>query len=181
MSSKLLLLILLLAIVSGCIAKENEVNNMEKVSISSDAFKDGGTIPGEYTCEGENISPPLSWQGVPASTKSIALIMDDPDAPGRTFVHWVIYNIPGSTQKLANGIPRKEKLADGSLQGMTDFGKAGYGGPCPPPGKPHRYFFKIYALDTMLELQPNATKKQLENTMKGHVLAQGELMGRYGR
>jgi Raf kinase inhibitor-like YbhB/YbcL family protein len=181
MSFKLLLLILLLAIVSGCIAKENEVNNMEKISISSEAFKENGTIPDEYTCEGENISPPLSWQGLPAGTRSIALITDDPDAPGRTFVHWVIYNIPGSTQKLAKGIPRKEKLADGSLQGMTDFGKAGYGGPCPPPGKPHRYFFKIYAIDKILDLPSNASKGEVEAAMKGHIIAKGELIGKYAR
>jgi len=180
MSLKLLLLILLLAIV-GCIAKENEVNNMEKISISSEAFKENGTIPDEYTCEGEDISPPLSWQGVPAGSKSIALIMDDPDAPGRTFVHWVIYNIPGSMQKLAKGIPRKEKLADGSLQGMTDFGKAGYGGPCPPQGKPHRYIFKIYAIDKILDLPSKASKEYVETAMKGHILAKGELIGKYAR
>ncbi len=181
MSLKLLLLILLLAIVSGCIAKEKEVNNMEKISISSEAFNDGGTIPDEYTCEGEDISPPLSWQGLPDGTKSIALIMDDPDASGRAFVHWVIYNISGSTQKLAKGIPKKEKLADGSLQGMTDFGKAGYGGPCPPPGKPHRYIFKIYAIDKILDLPSKASKEDAETAMKGHILAKGELIGKYAR
>ncbi|MCZ7384159.1 MAG: YbhB/YbcL family Raf kinase inhibitor-like protein [Candidatus Methanoperedens sp.] len=181
MSFKLLLLILMLTIISGCIAKEKEVNNMEKISISSEAFNDGGTIPDEYTCEGEDISPPLSWQGLPDGTKSIALIMDDPDASGRAFVHWVIYNIPGSTQKLSKGIPRKEKLADGSLQGMTDFGKAGYGGPCPPLGKPHRYFFKIYAIDKILDLPSKASKEDVETAMKGHILAQGELIGKYAR
>ena len=181
MGLKLLLLILLLAIVSGCIANENEVNNMEKISISSEAFKDGGTIPEEYTCEGEDISPPLSWQGLPAGTKSVALIMDDPDAPGRTFVHWVIYNIPLSTQKLAKGTPRKEKLVDGSLQGMTDFGRAGYGGPCPPPGKPHRYFFKIYAIDKILDLPSNVSKGDVETAMKGHIISKGELIGKYAR
>lgn len=104
MSLKLLTSILLIAFISGCIAQDKEENNMETISISSEAFKEGGTIPDEYSCEGNDISPPLSWQGVPAGTKSIALIMDDPDAPGRTFVHWVIYNIPGSTQKLTRGI-----------------------------------------------------------------------------
>ncbi len=181
MSTKLLLLILLIAIVSGCIAKEYGVNNMEKFSISSEAFKENGTIPDEYTCEGENISVPLLWQGLPESTKSIALIMDDPDAPGRTFVHWVIYNIPGSAQKLAKDIPRKEKLPDGSLQGMNDFGRIGYGGPCPPPGKPHRYFFKMYAIDKILDLPPGASKGVVEAAMKGHILAKGELIGIYSR
>ncbi|MCZ7399454.1 MAG: YbhB/YbcL family Raf kinase inhibitor-like protein [Candidatus Methanoperedens sp.] len=181
MSLKLLLLILLLVIVSGCTTKEKEVNNMEKISISSEAFKENGTIPDEYTCEGKDISPPLSWEGLPAGTKSIALIADDPDAPGRAFVHWVIYNIPGSTQKLAKGIPKKEKLDDGSLQGMTDFGRAGYGGPCPPPGKPHRYFFKIYAIDKILDLPSGASREDVEAAMKGHILAKGELIGKYAR
>jgi Raf kinase inhibitor-like YbhB/YbcL family protein len=181
MSFKLLLLVSLLVIVSGCTTTEKEVNNMEKISISSEAFKENGTIPDEYTCEGEDISPPLSWQGLPAGTKSIALIMDDPDAPGRTFVHWVIYNIPGSMQKLAKGIPKKEKLDDGSRQGMTDFGRAGYGGPCPPRGKPHRYFFKIYAIDKMLDLPSGASREDVETAMKGHVLAKGELSGKYAR
>lgn len=154
---------------------------MEMISISSEVFKDGGTIPDEYTCDGEDISPTLLWEGLPGGTKSIVLIMDDPDAPGRTFVHWVIYNIPGSTQKLAKGIPKKEKLADGSLQGMTDFGRAGYGGPCPPPGKPHRYFFKIYAIDKLLDLPSGASKGDVEAAMKGHILAKGELIGKYAR
>lgn len=181
MSFKLLLLVSLLVIVSGCTTKEKEVNNMEKISISSEAFKENGTIPDEYTCEGEDISPPLSWQGLPAGTKSIALIADDPDAPGRAFVHWVIYNIPANTQKLAKGIPGQEKLADGSLQGMTDFGRAGYGGPCPPHGKPHRYFFKIYAIDRILDLSSGASREDVEDAMKGHILAKGELIGKYAR
>lgn len=180
MSFKLLLLVSLLVIVSGCTTKEKEINNMEKISISSEEFKNG-TIPDEYTCEGEDISPPLSWQGLPAGTKSIALIADDPDASGRAFVHWVIYNIPANTQKLEKGMPKKEKLDDGSRQGMTDFGRAGYGGPCPPPGKPHRYFFKIYAIDKMLDLPSGASKEDVEAAMKGHVLAKGELIGKYAR
>lgn len=153
---------------------------MEKIVVSSGAFKDGGTIPPEYTCDGKNISPALLWEGIPAGAKSIALIMDDPDAPGGMFVHWALYNIPASARKLPGGMPKKETLDDGSRQGMTDFGRVGYGGPCPPKGT-HRYYFKIYALDTMLDMQPGASKKQLESAMKGHVLAQGELMGRYER
>ncbi len=153
---------------------------MEKIVVSSEAFKDGETIPVEYTCDGKNISPALLWEGIPAGAKSIALIMDDPDAPGGMFVHWVLYNIPASTRKLPEGMPKNETLGDGSRQGMTDFGRVGYGGPCPPKGT-HRYYFKIHALDTMLSLQPGASKKQLEDAMKGHILEQGELMGRYER
>ncbi|MDL5503032.1 MAG: YbhB/YbcL family Raf kinase inhibitor-like protein, partial [Candidatus Methanoperedens sp.] len=107
-----------------------------------------------------------SWEGIPAGTKSISLIMDDPDAPGGTFVHWVLYNIPAGTLKLPKGMPRN--LTDGSIQGMTDFGQPGYGGPCPPPGKPHRYYIKVYALDISLNLPPGASKNQLESAMKGH-------------
>ncbi len=152
---------------------------MQNISISAEAFRDGDTIPDEYTCEGDDVSPALSWKGIPAEAKSIALIMDDPDAPGRTFVHWVLFNMPANTQKLPKGLPGS--LGDGSLQGMTDFGRTGYGGPCPPPGKPHRYYFKIYALDTKLNLPAGASKKQVEDTMKGHILAKGELMGKYAR
>ena len=151
---------------------------MQTISISAEAFSNGSNIPDEYC---EDVSPALSWKGIPAGTKSIALIMDDPDAPGRTFVHWLLYNIPTGTVKLPKGIPGNETLGDGSCQGLTDFGRPGYGGPCPPPGKPHRYYFKIYALDTKLDLPARATKNQLENAMKGHILASGELIGKYKR
>jgi Raf kinase inhibitor-like YbhB/YbcL family protein len=107
--------------------------------------------------------------------------MDDPDAPGGTFVHWVLYNLPAQIQKLPEGIPHDKTLPDGSMQGMTDFGRTGYGGPCPPPGKPHRYYFKIYALDSKINLPPGASKKQLEDEIVGHILAKGELMGTYKR
>ena len=152
---------------------------MEKILISADGFKEGGTIPDEFTCKGKDISPSLSWEGIPAGTKSISLIMDDPDAPGGTFVHWVLYNIPAGILKLPKGMP--SNLTDGSMQGLTDFGQPGYGGPCPPPGKPHRYYFKVYALDINLNLPPGASKNQLESAMKGHILAKGELMGKYQR
>ena len=154
---------------------------MEKISISADGFKEGGTIPDEFTCNGKDISPSLSWEGIPAGTKSISLIMDDPDCSEGTFVHWVLYNIPPETRKMPKGIPHNKTLADGSMQGMTDFGRAGYGGPCPPPGKPHRYYFKVYALDIILVLPPAVSKNQLENAMKGHILASGELTGKYQR
>jgi len=158
-----------------------EVNTMQNISISTEAFKAGENIPSEYTCDGKNVSPALSWSSIPAGAKTIALIMDDPDAPRGTFVHWVLYNIPSTTQELPKGVPRNEKLADGSLQGMTDFGRAGYGGPCPPPGKSHRYYFKIFALDNQINLSSGATKGDVEKAMKGHILAQGELMGKYRR
>jgi Raf kinase inhibitor-like YbhB/YbcL family protein len=179
MGFKLAMFSLIILLGAGCISKE-EVN-MEKISISAEGFKDGTTIPDIYTCKGKDISPSISWNGIPAGTKSIALIMDDPDAPGGTFVHWILYNVPAQTQKLLEGMTHDKTLADGSMQGMTDFGRTGYGGPCPPPGKPHRYFFKIYALDSMINLPPGASKKQLENAMAGHILAKGEIVGIYKR
>ncbi len=183
MSLKLVIMISFIAVISGCIAGENtkEVNTMQNISISAEAFKAGGTIPAEYTCDGDDVSPSLSWEGTPASVKSITLIMDDPDAPGRTFVHWVLFNIPASTKGLPKGIPKNKTLGDGSRQGITDFGGVGYGGPCPPPGKPHRYYFKIYALDTVLNLPPGSSKADVEKAMAGHILAKGELVGKYGR
>ncbi len=154
---------------------------MDNISITSEAFGEGETIPAEYTCDNRDISPPLTWSGIPAGTKSIALIMDDPDAPRGTFVHWVLYGIPPEAQGLPEAVPKNKTLNDGSRQGTTGFGKIGYGGPCPPPGKPHRYYFKVYALDTKLDLPPGVSKADLESAMKGHILAKGELMGRYGR
>ena len=180
MGLKLLLLLFSLAVVSGCIAGEKEVKTMEKITVSTEAFREGGDIPAEYTCDGRDVSPSLSWKGIPENTKSIALIMDDPDAPMGTFVHWVLFNIPAGTQKLPEGMLGNQTLGDGSRQGMTDFGRVGYGGPCPPRGT-HRYYFKVYALDAMPDLPPGATKKHLENAMKGHILATGELMGKYER
>ena len=151
-----------------------------KLQIKSSAFETGGMIPKQYTCDGEDISPPLSWDGVPESTKSLALISDDPDAPMGTWVHWVLYDLPGSTRELQENFPKDKTLSNGAKQGITDFKKIGYGGPCPPSGV-HRYFFKLYALDTKLNLEPGATKKQLEDAMKTHILAQAELMGKYKR
>ena len=149
--------------------------------ISSTALPDGGMIPKKFTCDGADVSPPLNWTRAPAGTQSFALIMDDPDAPLGTWVHWVIYNLPADTKELPEEVEKQEQLASGAIQGRNDFRRIGYGGPCPPPGKPHRYYFKLYALDTELTLKAGATKPELERAMKSHILGKTELKGRYGR
>ena len=150
------------------------------MKITSTAFQDGGMIAAKYSCDGANVSPPLDWSGAPQTTKSFALICDDPDAPGKTWVHWVVFDLPASRTSLPENMPPQETIAGGGKQGMNDFKKIGYGGPCPPSGT-HRYFFKIYALDSELNLDNRTTKDQLLQAMKDHILAQGELMGRYKR
>lgn len=150
------------------------------MKLQSTAFTDNGMIPFLYTCDGQDISPPLSWGTPPTGTQSLALIVDDPDAPGRTFVHWVVYDIPPETRQLPQAIPSEPTLSGGGTQGKNDFGKLGYGGPCPPSGI-HRYFFKLYALDRELELKSGETKAQLEAAISGHILAMTELIGRYAR
>lgn len=150
-------------------------------TIQSPDFANGADIPRPLTCDGEDRSPALTWSGAPEGTKSFALIADDPDAPVGTWVHWVIFNIPAKVQSFPAGVEKKEQLADGSKQGRNDFRKIGYGGPCPPPGKPHRYFFKLYALGSELNLQAGATKSEIEKAMAGHVLSKAELMGHYKR
>lgn len=153
------------------------------LAISSPAFADGGPIPRAHTCDGADLSPPLTWSGVPAAAKQLALIMDDPDAPGRVWVHWVVYGMPPSVTGLPAGVP-----ADGELsrpitarQGTTDFHRIGYGGPCPPSGPAHRYVFVLYALDIELRLPPGATKAILLAAMKGHILGEAQVIGKYGR
>lgn len=152
-----------------------------ELQVSSSAFREGETIPRQYTCDGEDLSPPLAWSGVPGGTRSIALIADDPDAPVGTWVHWVLYDIPPDLTELPGGVAKSPLVAGVGTHGRNDFRRTGYGGPCPPPGKPHRYYFKLYALDTTLNLGSNATKKDLERNMQDHILAQGQLMGTYGR
>lgn len=156
---------------------------MEKIQILSTAFKNGRNISSRYTCDGKDISPHISWGELPSGAASIALIMDDPDAPAGVFVHWVVYNIPADKRELPEAFLKKDKMDDGTCQGVSDFGRAGIGywGPCPPPGNFHHYYFKLYVLDTMLDLAPQASKKQLEEAMNGHILAKGEIMGMYGR
>ncbi|MBI3896232.1 MAG: YbhB/YbcL family Raf kinase inhibitor-like protein [Acidobacteria bacterium] len=149
--------------------------------LTTNAFQTDGMVPKKFTCDGPDVSPPLEWSGSPPGTQSFGLIADDPDAPGGTWVHWVIYNLPAAAQALPEGIPKETELADGARQGRNDFRKIGYGGPCPPPGPAHRYFFKLYALDAKLSLRPGATKSELEGAMKGHILAEASLIGRYQR
>ena len=151
------------------------------LQISSAAFSAGETIPKKFTCDGPDVSPKLSWSEPPAKTQSFALIADDPDAPVGTWIHWVLFDLPADTKELAEGVAKLEQLPNGARQGRNDFGKIGYGGPCPPPGNPHRYFFKLYALDAKLNLKAGSTKADVERAMKGHILAQAELIGRYGR
>jgi Raf kinase inhibitor-like YbhB/YbcL family protein len=151
------------------------------MTLSSSAFKTGAEIPRRHTCEGADLSPALAWDGAPAGTKSFALIGDDPDAPVGTWVHWVVYDLPADPSKLPEGLPTTDTLSGGGKQGINDFRKTGYGGPCPPPGKPHRYFFKLYALDAPTNLKPRATKADVLRAIEGHVLAQAELMGTYRR
>lgn len=151
------------------------------MQLVSPDFPGGGRIPKSFTCDGADHSPQLSWTQAPAETRSFVLIADDPDAPVGTWVHWVIFDLPASATGLPQGVARTERLADGSKQGRNDFKRIGYGGPCPPAGKPHRYFFKLYALDKMLGLAPGASKQDVERAMQNHVVAHAELMGLYGR
>jgi Raf kinase inhibitor-like YbhB/YbcL family protein len=150
------------------------------MKLSSPAFADGAVIPMRYTCTGDDVSPPLAWSDTPAGAKSVALIVDDPDAPARTWVHWVAFNLPVTAGGLPEGIKDAKQLPSGGTQGTNSWRRIGYGGPCPPSGT-HRYFFKLYALDTTLSLGNNATAKDLQAAMKGHILAESQLMGRFKR
>lgn len=147
------------------------------ITLMSGAFSEGGSIPKKYTCDGEDHSPNLSWSGIPAGTQSLVLIADDPDAPSGTFVHWVLYDLPADL----TGLPEGGAGQGVGVQGTNSFRKKGYNGPCPPKGNPHRYYFKLYALDKKLNLKEGASKADVEKAMQGHILAQGQTMGRYGR
>jgi Raf kinase inhibitor-like YbhB/YbcL family protein len=151
------------------------------LELTSDAFAEGDMIPSKYTGEEADVSPPLKWTDPPEGTKSLALIADDPDAPRGTWVHWVLFNLPAETRQLDEGVSKSRELPDGGRQGKNDFGNIGYGGPMPPRGKPHRYFFKLYALDTTVNLPPGVSKQNIADTMMGHVLAEAQLMGKYQR
>ncbi len=154
--------------------------NQARGFILSSIFENNGKIPAKYTCDGDDVSPPLRWEGRPDGTASYVLIVDDPDAPIGVFTHWVLYNIPADLNSLPENIPKQKETKYG-LQGRNDFGKIGYGGPCPPKGKPHRYFFKLYALDIKLNLPPGASKREVGKKMEGHILAQAQIIGLYGR
>jgi Raf kinase inhibitor-like YbhB/YbcL family protein len=153
------------------------------VKLTSSAFAEAATIPVKHTCDGPDISPPLAWTATPPNTKSFAVIMDDPDAPMGTWVHWVLWNLPGTSSSLPENVAKTRELNElgGALQGNNTWPKIGYYGPCPPPGKPHRYFFKLYALDAQLPLKAGAVKADVERAMQGHVLAEAQLMGTFGR
>lgn len=151
------------------------------IQMTSTAFADGESIPAKYTCDGSDVSPPLTWTNAPAATKSFMLLADDPDAPAGTWVHWVVYNLPASAASLPENVAKSQYIAGNACQGLNDFNRLGYGGPCPPAGKPHRYFFKLYALDVMPDLKPGRTKADALKAMEGRVLAQGQLMGTYQR
>lgn len=156
-------------------------NKVFALELSSNSFKHNEFIPEEYTCEGDNVSPHLSWSGFPEGTESFVIICEDPDAPFKTWVHWVIYDIPKENNELAKGIPAQEVLDFGAKQGINDFGYIGYGGPCPPRGETHRYFFRIFALNKKLNLTPGMDKKSLLEAIKEYIIEEAELMGKYRR
>ncbi|MEM3669604.1 MAG: YbhB/YbcL family Raf kinase inhibitor-like protein [Nitrososphaerota archaeon] len=158
-----------------------ESTTVTSFNLSSKEFSDGQVIPTKYTCDGLDVSPPLQWEGYPPDTKSFVLIMEDLDAPAGIFTHWLIYNIPGNIDRLEEGVVKIEKLPNGIMQGINDFKEVGYGGPCPPPGKPHRYIFRMYALDELLDLKPRLSKQELLNSIKNHIIGTAELSGIYSR
>jgi Raf kinase inhibitor-like YbhB/YbcL family protein len=168
------------SLLAGCTSEDQSSVAPETVLVvSSPAFAEGTQIPEEYTCDGSDISPPLNWSEPPAGTRSLALIMDDPDAPGGVFTHWVIFNLPAGSTQLPAAVPTNPELSSGALQGSNDFGRIGYSGPCPPSGSPHRYRFTLYAVDEVLELSPGAAQSQVRQALEGHVLAQDQLTGTY--
>lgn len=152
-----------------------------ELQLESSAFKAGETIPRRYTCDGDDVSPPLSWAEPPPGTESFTLILDDPDAPVGTWDHWLLFNIRAASRSLVESVPPGAVVDGVGLHGANSWGNVGYGGPCPPQGPAHRYFLRLYALDTVLDLEAGASKGEIERAMQGHILAEGELMGQYGR
>jgi Raf kinase inhibitor-like YbhB/YbcL family protein len=149
--------------------------------LTSSAFASEETIPDKYGCQGAGISPPLAWSDAPEGTKGFVLVCEDPDSAGGTFTHWLLYNMPPATDTLSEGVETEPTLSWGAAQGRNDFGNVGYGGPCPPRGSTHRYYFRLYALDERLDMVPGASRGQLLSVIDQHILASAELMGRYGR
>jgi hypothetical protein len=152
-----------------------------KIELKTTSFEPGGFIPKRFTCEAADVSPALAWGDPPAGTQSFAIIEDDPDAPSGTFVHWLVYDLPAGSRRLPEALSGNDQMAGGGRQGTNDFSKTGYSGPCPPRGKPHRYFIRFYALDTKTNLRPAASRAELDAAMQGHILAQAELMGLFKR
>ena len=181
--TKIIFAAMLLAVFYMACNAENSPTNetVMTIQITTTAFAEGQPIPSRHAYDQQDISPALQWSGVPAAAKSLALICDDPDAPMGTWVHWVLYDLPPVGSGLGEGVPKTPQLPNGAKQGVNDYKQIGYGGPYPPPGKPHRYFFKLYALDVLPELKPGLTKKELLLAMEGHVVAEGQLMGTYQR
>jgi Raf kinase inhibitor-like YbhB/YbcL family protein len=177
-----IMLVVFIFLGSNCESKEKSgASSGSSLTLSSPAFSDGANIPKAYTCSGSNYSPALKWANAPEGTQSFAIIVQDPDAPFDPFCHWIIYNIPADQTSLSEKASPNGKLPAGALEGINDFGKIGYGGPCPPPNTPHRYFFKIYALDKMLNIQSSPRKNDLIHAMNGHILGEAQIMGMFGR
>ena len=174
------ILISVFSLLNICSVRSQDSFREMKIKLKSSAFKNNEMLPKKYTCDGIGISPPLLWSDIPKAAQSLAIISDDPDAPGGVWVHWVMYNIPPQTMGLNEGVLPVEEFAHAAKQGLNDFQNIGYGAPCPPSGT-HRYFFKLYALDTILNLESKATKDQLLKAMEGHILAKAELVGKYKR
>jgi Raf kinase inhibitor-like YbhB/YbcL family protein len=161
------------------ILKAGQKSAQGQFRLESAAFRAGGFIPRKYTCNGDNLSPALTWTAAPVGTKSLALIVADPDAPSGTWIHWIVYNVPPSAHGLPEGVPKTGEIEGGTRQGTSSFQNVGYGGPCPPPGDPHHYHFMLYALNAPLRLNAGATREQVDDAMKGHILAKTELVGLY--
>ncbi|MGO8737044.1 MAG: YbhB/YbcL family Raf kinase inhibitor-like protein [Terriglobia bacterium] len=175
-----LLITVVLALVVPAEVRGQEASS-SKMKLTTTSFTPGGFIPKRFTCEAADVSPALTWTDPPPGTRSFAIIEDDPDAPSGTFVHWVVYDLPAAYRKLPEALSGNDQMSGGGRQGTNDFSRTGYSGPCPPPGKPHRYFIRLYAVGVILNLPPAATRKELDEAMQSHILARGELMGRFAR
>jgi hypothetical protein len=174
----LIMVVLALAVPAGV---HGQKASSFKIELKTTSFTPGGFIPKRFTCEAADVSPALAWTDPPPGTQSFAIIEDDPDAPSGTFVHWLVYNLPAAYRRLPEAVSGNDQMPGGERQGTNDFSRTGYSGPCPPPGRPHRYFIRLYALDARLDLRPAARRQELDAAMQGHILAQAELMGRFAR